>query len=68
MGLNFRVRTNINEQFTSSPYEYGGMNRVQRREYMVTMGSSVIGREGSRGCKLIGWPGPPQAQASQSAM
>ena len=34
---------------------------------MVTMGSSVIGREGSRDCKLIGWTGPEEAQASQSA-
>ena len=35
---------------------------------MVTMGSSVIGREGSHGCKLIGWTGlsqrPPRTESA----
>ena len=31
---------------------------------MVTMGRSVIGQEGSRGCKLIDWTGPEEAQAA----
>ena len=36
------------------------------REIRVTMGSSVIGRERSRDCSLIGWAGPEEAQPSQS--
>ena len=39
---------------------------IRKHSYMVTMGWPLIGWEGSRDCNLIGWPGPEEAQASQS--
>ena len=39
---------------------------IRKHLCMVTMERPLIGREGLRDCNLIGWPGPEEAQASQS--